>query len=778
MLSEKSISENFSDKPGKTDRENADSDSKGKKDKKDKKDKKSKQGIAGLGAEGAKNLVINEIKHSDDEGLKAAAAVVTAGKVLSSGVNAAHKPNKQSKITKGDFRRSSKKSESAAKTTDVFSSAVLASGKGFTTAAVTRTGAIAKGALTEGKAAVKNSILNAVEENSENSLALSAADLGIKTADTVKTTAKGTKAVINTGKTAVKAAASAPKSIYSGTKRLKEVSKRLYKFARMERSRQIQIVGKGLVNVGKAAVSAVLNIFSVIAAAVSSFFLPFIIIALVLFAIISSVVALIPLISLKADDETLTEVWEYISEKDADLEIEYKDTYNDFPQNNQHYMFIQVYKYFAVNGSEVLSSERGSSSDISTTSYKTNIDAFLAYLDAKYEDYEFADIQNEIDDFYDDIVSVQYVSNEENPSIRYVNETSYRVFMLNVNLHYSEVRTYIQNNKDTIMTEQQAQIYDVLDEVGQYLTRIELDTPIETEDSSIACKKRYGYYVDTSTNEKKFHSGIDIVASPGTNVLSPLNGKVSDIDGDKVEISGTSGKKYVTISNVSGITVSEGDVIEKGTVLGTVDNNGYICIEYKIRRLLSDTYLNPSFYLDNIVYINSANTSVIYDSEINLSNYRLSTELTGTAQAVVEAALAMIGESGYSGRCATVASTIYQTAGLGYHGGNGNDFSRANKLSVSDGHVDYTKIPVGAYIGVKYGTGSAGFTYGHVGIYVGIVDGTPSVVEGGGTLVRITSLDHFYEYYVTNNANSTYGNDIGWNITSTNGSVSPLYFEL
>ncbi|MCD7854440.1 MAG: hypothetical protein LUG66_02350 [Clostridiales bacterium] len=155
----------------------------------------------------------------------------------------------------------------------------------------------------------------------------------------------------------------------------------------------------------------------------------------------------------------------------------------------------------------------------------------------------------------------------------------------------------------------------------------------------------------------------------------------------------------------------------------------------------------------------------------------ISSELTGTARAVVEAALSMVGSTGYTNSCAKAVSTIYEMAGLGYHGGNGNDFSRANKLSVTDGHVDYTQIPVGSYIGIKYGTGNAGYLYGHVAVYVGLIDGVPSVVQGGSDAITITSLDHYYEYFITNNPNSVYGNDIGWNITSTNGSVSPLYFE-
>ncbi|MCD8089051.1 MAG: peptidoglycan DD-metalloendopeptidase family protein [Clostridiales bacterium] len=778
------------------------------------KTKAAKQGIIKYGAEVVKNTAVSEITGSDDEGLQLVGKAAVAGRILVDGYyplvtgeksKSAKIPSKTvSKTTKGTFRRSRTDKAGDSPLKKAFVASVIPTGRELMNGTAARAGTIGKNTLKEGKYALKNTVVKAVSENADNSLAIAGVDMGIKAADTVATAVRGTKAAVNTGKSAVKTAASTQKNVYNGAKKLKELSNRLYKFARMKRTQKIQAVGKGVANIGKVTLTAAVNMISAVVSAVAGFFMPLLLIALIIFAVIATIISLIPIISLKADDAYLTEVWEYISEKDADLEIKYKDTYYNYPSNYQHFGNIIVNKYFSVNGSEIISEEdqrytfrryvnvfdftdeefRPVSSDtrIYNTSYKSNIDAFLAYLDAKYEDYEFSEVKSEIDNLYEQIVRVQYVDNEDEPSWKMIHEIQYRVFNMNVNLHYTDTDTYIQNNYDTLFTDKEKETYEVLDEVGQYLTRIELGCPIETTDDSIACQKRYGYYVesdaDAKTAVKKFYKGIDITAEPGTNVLSPLGGQISSVNGNEIEIYSSSGKKYITLSNVTGITVSEGDTVRKGDVLGQTDSSGYICITYRIKKLGTDTYLNPAFYIDNIVYVNNANTAVMYDtSAIDLSQYTISTELTGTAAAVVRAALAMVGASGYSGMCATVASKIYQEAGLGYHGGNGNEFSRANKLSVSSGHVDYTKIPVGAYIGVKYGTGSAGYTYGHVGIYVGLINGEPTVVEGGGTLVRTTSLDHFYSYYVTNNSNSYYGNDIGWNITSTGGSVSPLYFE-
>lgn len=802
-------------------RENAKSEVKAKTKPKDKDEKKNSSGIIGFTGDTVKNAVVSEIKNTDDEGIKAVGAAVVVGRILSTGAVASELSSKSkqsvqakksvelrkssngaskattSKTTKGDFRRSASKTAKQAEKAADFSFAVMPTGKALMKDTVRRTGTITKNALNEGKTAVKNSIINAIEVNADNSLAISAVDKGLKTVDTVKTTVRGTKAVVKTGKNTVKAGkgaiktvASAPKNIYNGAAKLKAMSKKIRKVAQMKRSKQLQLVGKGLVNVGRMAVSAVVNLLGSIIAAVTSFLFPLLIIALVVFVIVAAVVSLIPSISLKADDYVLTATWEYISEKDADIEIEYKDKYNSFPLNEARYTLVEVNKYFSVNGSEVLSDwnryrfERGSSfrpditySEINKTSYKTNIDAFLIYLDAKYEDYKLDDVKADIDNLYDQVMKVQYVDNEDSSSFKMVGETRYAIYNLNVNLHYEELKTYIQNNKDTLFTSAERQNYELLDEVGQYMTKIELSKPIEADDESIACQKRYGYYVDPDTNEKKFHSGIDITASPGTKVVSPISGKIDAIDGDKIDIYSKISKRIVSISNVSGISVSVSDTVKKGIALGTVDSSGYICLEYKIKKTLSEVNLNPSFYIDNLVYTSNATSSTLYDVAIDLEDYAISTELTGTARAVVEAALSMVGSTGYTNSCAKAVSTIYEMAGLGYHGGNGNDFSRANKLSVTDGHVDYTQIPLGAYIGIKYGTGNAGYLYGHVAVYVGIIDGVPSVVQGGSDAITITSLDHYYEYFITNNPNSAYGNDIGWNITSTNGSVSSLYFE-
>ncbi|MCD7854439.1 MAG: peptidoglycan DD-metalloendopeptidase family protein [Clostridiales bacterium] len=621
----------------------------------------------------AKNIVISKVKNSDDKGIKAISAtenILTTGVIPQKPPENQRKPEQArqftempkikhsqnisskavskteaSRTTKGDFRRSASKATKQAEKTADFSYAVMPTGKTLIKNTVKAANTAAENILTESKGAVKNSLAKAIEENADNSLAITAVDKGIKTADTITTTVKGTKAVVKTGKNtvrigkeAVKTAASAPKNIYSGAVKLKRMSNKLRKMAQMKKIKQLKLVGKGLVHIGKMAVTAALKLLSTLLTAVSGYIIPILIIIIAVFIIVAVVSSLIPAISLKADDEVLTQVWEYVTEKDADFEIEYKNEFNSFPQGVPNYKYMDVKKYFSVNGTQVLKDEREYNniatmydapifdagitySEINKTSFKTNIDALLIYLDAKYEDYEFSEVQTDIDELYNKVLSVQYVNNIDNPSIRNMGDNFAYVYILNLNLHYKELKTYIQENIDVLFTNNEAQTYDVLDEVGQYMTKIELGKPIETDDASIACQKRYGYYADTDTNEKKFYSGIDITASPGTNVLSPISGKIDAIDGDKIDIYSKSSKRIVSISNVTGISVSVGDTVKKGSVLGSVDGSGYICLEYKIKKALSEVSLNPSFYIDNLVYTSNASSSTFYDVAINLDDY-------------------------------------------------------------------------------------------------------------------------------------------------------------
>ena len=82
-----------------------------------------------------------------------------------------------------------------------------------------------------------------------------------------------------------------------------------------------------------------------------------------------------------------------------------------------------------------------------------------------------------------------------------------------------------------------------------------------------------------------------------------------------------------------------------------------------------------------------------------------------------------------AGLCAMWVTQVYEKAGLGRHGGNGNSMLAGYQTS-----TDFANIKVGQIISAQYGTDTAaGNAYGHVGIYIG--DGM--VMDNIGTIRTI-----------------------------------------
>ena len=662
-----------------------------------------------------------------------------------------------------------------------------------------------------GGSSIKKVIREGIAEAGENDIAFKAVDTAITAVNTVKTSER---VVVGTGKIGVKAvktAVSVPKKTAKGIQKVRRKVKKMRKFAKMSGKAKRKVATaaakKTAAATVKVAVAAVKMAIDALISIAFAFAGPVVIIII----IIALVAAILLSVSLKSEDSELTKTWEYITELDCKFSQKYMEKWAGFPFDEEGVCEsmaddpdIRIKRVFKVNGIETGSGN---------IPYRSDIDAWLLYLDCKYEDYTFSEVKDEIDELYSEVNSLSFETDRYTESVGEGEDARViLVYELTVNANIKNFRTYIDSNKDTLFTPSQIEMYNAITEVGQYVTRADLANPFG-EDTILFSSRRYGKdiipenvygedgfylgmtpssylsllerhdinifagdeFVDLlNTYKIEMHKGLDLKAASGADIYAPIGGEIT-VSGNSITIEDS--KKRLTVRGISSTALSTGHIVRKGDKIGITGDDGYICLEYEVKNGLTYTYQNPAFYLGNVTYEITSSFSDA-DTPIDLSMYEISDELKGTARSVVEAALAMVGAGGYDGACAKVASTIYQNAGLGYHGGNGNDFSRANRLVVDGGHVDYTKIPVGAYIGIKYGTGSAGYLYGHVGVYVGLIGGVPCVVEGGGsTGVALTPLDHFYDYFVTSNPNSVYGNEIGWNITSTGGSVSPLYFE-
>ena len=103
------------------------------------------------------------------------------------------------------------------------------------------------------------------------------------------------------------------------------------------------------------------------------------------------------------------------------------------------------------------------------------------------------------------------------------------------------------------------------------------------------------------------HLGVDFVAAAGSKVYSVLDGTVTEVGnnylkGNYVVISHNNGLKSVYSSLDENISVSKGDKVDKGDIVGVVGSSAYSELEegnhLHFELLDNDKKIDPSAYLD------------------------------------------------------------------------------------------------------------------------------------------------------------------------------------
>ena len=160
--------------------------------------------------------------------------------------------------------------------------------------------------------------------------------------------------------------------------------------------------------------------------------------------------------------------------------------------------------------------------------------------------------------------------------------------VLNVSLTAKPLWSVVQSRMD----EEQKEIYEVV-----YSCRGNLQdyyTPIELNWYSYV-SSYYGYSIINSTGGMELHRGVHINVREGTEVQSVMDGTVvrtgyvvtQDEKGVQV--------KYANLQNVS---VSQGEVVTKDTVIGTTGSTGSATGSQLYLEIVKDgTYYNPIFYI-------------------------------------------------------------------------------------------------------------------------------------------------------------------------------------
>lgn len=314
-----------------------------------------------------------------------------------------------------------------------------------------------------------------------------------------------------------------------------------------------------------------------------------------LLAIISCVGTIIPTITLKADERELTKTYAYITEKDAALTEEIRS----YP-HRWEYSWIDEFHYY-VNGYETTPDN---------ITILTNADNILLYFDCKYDDYKLdgpiyglfggTTVKGEVDSIHGYLYAVG--THEWTEEIHHSDGdsdwTEY-VYHLDINISTKNFDSYLYENLDSLLTEDEQGKMEALKEAGQYTTLQEIGSPFS---NTAYTSQRYGWYVPSLS--KFMHNGVDLAASSGTQVLSGLYGRVSATGtgayGRYVTIS--NGDRAVTYSNLGNVLVSRGQDVTKGAPVGTTgqlhDGHGTygVHIEYQKK----GEYYCPSFYIENL----------------------------------------------------------------------------------------------------------------------------------------------------------------------------------
>ena len=93
----------------------------------------------------------------------------------------------------------------------------------------------------------------------------------------------------------------------------------------------------------------------------------------------------------------------------------------------------------------------------------------------------------------------------------------------------------------------------------------------------------YGWYTHPVTQEQKFHSGIDLLVTPGTNVFAAESGTVVFVgpqgDYGTLVVINHSGGRQTRYAHLASTTVQPGQTIQAGEILGTVGASGKPDIE-------------------------------------------------------------------------------------------------------------------------------------------------------------------------------------------------------
>lgn len=242
----------------------------------------------------------------------------------------------------------------------------------------------------------------------------------------------------------------------------------------------------------------------------------------------------------------------------------------------------------------------------------------IGYLSAVHTEFTASEVESEIQALFDEMytltltpdtetrtrtvtktgtrtVSDPVTGEETEEEYEYEEEEEYEVSILRVVLTVKPLETIVAGKMDVEQTE----IYAMYAETGGLLQQFA--SPLDLYWYNYI-SSYYGYRKNPNTGNEELHRGVDIAVPTGTTVYAAHDGTVTTAAYDSyygnyvvIEKDGYT-TKYAHMDSLS---VSAGQSITKGTVIGTTGNTGSSTGSHlHIECLYNGEYYNPLFYFD------------------------------------------------------------------------------------------------------------------------------------------------------------------------------------
>ena len=224
----------------------------------------------------------------------------------------------------------------------------------------------------------------------------------------------------------------------------------------------------------------------------------------------------------------------------------------------------------------------------------------INYLTCKYDDFEYADVEDEINDLFNTMYTLdKWIELKE---VLVVNEEGEEELETEYILHVKLTRVNtLDEVVSTRLSDEEKEQYEVLDETKGGLQFIASPTG---EDYYSSVSSAYGFRYHPINHNLSVHRGLDIALPEDTPLIAGISGEVTFVGNDEggygnyIVIKNDKGEE-VRYAHMNEVTLNVGDTVVKGeTVLGLSGNTGASTGPHvHIEVLKEGEYRNPLFYI-------------------------------------------------------------------------------------------------------------------------------------------------------------------------------------